>query len=275
MTDEFVFDGLNSSIRSILDDSFRRGKPSFDDAELARFISPISFDRDLTTNLVVFRKLVEAVMAKPEFKYERSKSDGWLAPRLHNALRLTRREAARKEFWIGLVFQNLDYLWWRFEVSRNNPVGLDRVLGSDSRMAFAQIWWAAELLVEADYNLSSTSARSSNLGMYFQTLDLFHSKPLAVALCKESFEKNHGRDYHINTTKKMNLSINCFVRDDIAASYSPDAKAVQKWILEKPKLDELLSDDLCVSLPVSTIDTAGLNKMEQFVEFVADQNSKN
>lgn len=271
MADEFVFDGLNSSIRSILDDSFRRGKPSFDDAELARFISPIPFDRDLTTNLVVFRKLVEAVMAKPEFKYERSKSDGWLAPRLHNALRLTRKEAARKEFWIGLVFQNLDYLWWRFEVSRTNPVGLDRVLGSDSRMAFAQIWWAAELLADADYNLSSTSARSSNLGIYFQTLDLFHSKPLAVALCKESFEKNHGRDYHINTTKKMNLSINCFVRDDIAFSHPPDAKAVRRWILDKPDLDELLADDLCSSLPVATIDSTGLNQMLQFVQFVADQ----
>ena len=185
---EFTFDGVRPDIRKILDDSFRIGNPKYDDNEFGRFIKPVHFKRDMTDNLIVFRKLIDAVMVKEEFKFERSKSDGWLAPRIHNALRLTRREAACKDFWIGLIFQNLDYVWWRFEVTSKSPIGLDRIVGSDSRMAFTQIWWAAEQLQhDSDYSLASISANSSDLGTYYQSLDNFHSKSIAISLCNWSF----------------------------------------------------------------------------------------
>lgn len=274
MPDTFQFDGLNPAIRTILDESFRQGSPSFDYAELKRFIVPVQFDRDLTANLLAFRALVEAVMAKQEFKSERSKSDGWLAPRIHNALRLTRREAARKEFWIGLIFQNLDYLWWRFEVSEEKPVGLDRVLGSDSRLAFAQIWWAAELIVESNYSLVETAAKSSDLGMYFQPLNLLHSKPFAISISNKSFDKSRNHEFNINITKKFNFSINCFVRDDIAPSVAPDMNAIRRWRLEKPDLDSLLSDDLTATVPYRSTREDDLKEMQNFVEFVANLNSK-
>jgi hypothetical protein len=267
---EFTFDGVRPDIRKILDDSFRIGNPKYDDTEFGRFIKPLHFKRDMTDNLIVFRKLIDAVMVKEEFKSERSKSDGWLAPRIHNALRLTRREAACKEFWIGLIFQNLDYVWWRFEVTSNSPIGLDRIVGSDSRMAFAQIWWAAEQLqYDSDYSLASMSANSSDLGMYYQSLDNFHSKPIAISLCNWSFRIKQTHDLNKSLARKLNFCINCFVRDDIAASTGPDIKALRDWIQKKPDLKRLQLDELPQGRSDSPIPKVDLDRMIKFIEYIA------
>ncbi|MEI7922249.1 MAG: hypothetical protein WCJ40_10100, partial [Planctomycetota bacterium] len=66
----------------------------------------------------------------------------------------------------------------------------------------------------------------------------------------------------------------CFVRDDIAPSRAPDARLLSKWIREKPQLDPLLSDELPQGPPDSPIPTDELDRMLQFVEFVAGQGLK-
>lgn len=272
---EFIFDGVRPEIRKILDDSFRKGDPKYDDSEFGRFIVPILFKRDITDNLIVFRKLVEAVMAKNEFVNERSKSDGWLAPRIHNALRLTRREAARKEFWIGLIFQNLDYVWWRFEVNRDNMLGLRRIDGSEYRQIFSQLWWAVEGLRNGSSLLNIDRASSiSSLGAFLQHLNMIHSNVIASTLNNYLYDGRKTEMDIIGILKKLNYSLPCFVRDDIAPSSAPNTILLKQWISEKPNLNNLLSDELPQGPPDSSIPKDELDRMIQFIKFIANDGQK-
>ncbi|MCY2935263.1 MAG: hypothetical protein NT172_13975 [Planctomycetota bacterium] len=272
---EFTFDGYRQDVRKILDDSFRKGEPQYSDAELGQYIVPIHFNRDMTENLVIFRKLIDAVMKKQEFCKERSKSDGWLAPRIHNALRLTRREAACKEFWIGLILQNLDYVWWRFEVSKENLLGLRRIDGSEYRQIFSQLWWAVENLRNGSSLINiDKSTGISSLGQFIQHLNMIHSNVLASTLNTYLYDGLKTEMDILEILKKLNYILPCFVRDDIAPSRAPDARLLREWIREKPQLDPLLSDELPQGPPDSPIPRDELDRMLQFVEFVAGQGLK-
>jgi hypothetical protein len=137
-------------------------------------------------------------------------------------------------------------------------------------MAFAQIWWAAEQLqYDSDYSLASMSANSSDLGMYYQSLDNFHSKPIAISLCKWSFRIKQTQDLNKSLARKLNFCINCFVRDDIAASTGPDIKALRDWIQKKPDLKRLLLDELPQGPFDSPIPKVDLDRMIKFVEYIA------
>ena len=169
-----------------------------------------------------------------------------------------------------MIFQNLDYVWWRFEVTSKSPIGLDRIVGSDSRMAFTQIWWAAEQLQhDSDYSLASISANSSDLGTYYQSLDNFHSKSIAISLCNWSFRIKQTQELNKALSRKLNFCINCFVRDDIAASTGPDVTTLRDWIQKKPDLKRLLLDELPQGPSDSPIPKVDLDRMIKFIEYIA------
>ena len=73
-------------------------------------------------------------------------SDGWLAPRVHSALRLTRREASDPGMWRWLSMTiGSAYLRWRW-ASEQDVIAPIRVNGGINKQALARLWWSAELL---------------------------------------------------------------------------------------------------------------------------------
>lgn len=71
----------------------------------------------------------------------RIRADQWLGPRLHYALRLTRRQAADKETWLWLAVQHHDIVTTRW----GDDLAEYRWHGDAYFQSFARLWWAAEL----------------------------------------------------------------------------------------------------------------------------------
>ncbi|KQR10430.1 DUF6339 family protein [Cellulomonas sp. Leaf334] len=68
-------------------------------------------------------------------------SDRWLAPRVHAALRLTRREASDQLAWLWLALHYDRYVTWRW----GEDAPANRWKGSINKQAFARLWWSGEL----------------------------------------------------------------------------------------------------------------------------------
>ena len=80
---------------------------------------------------------------------QRPVSDGWLAPRVHFALRITRSQASDPELWHWLAAVVWpDYVDWRWKSS----VAENRWRGPIHKQSLARLWWSAEIFRDgADY----------------------------------------------------------------------------------------------------------------------------
>jgi hypothetical protein len=84
----------------------------------------------------------------------RSQTDAWLAPRLHGALRLTRREASDPGIWAflaGVHPATSAYVRWRWATEEGELTPI-RLVGRVNQQAISRLWWGAELFRDgADY----------------------------------------------------------------------------------------------------------------------------
>lgn len=123
------------------------------------------------------------------FQAERpTAADAWLAPRLHETLRLTRREAAEKGLWTYLSLGVApDYVVWRHlpepkvDGSRRR-VARDKFVGAHYKQAFARLWWAAELFRDgSDYRPVVVACGNQDMLNSALRLDVIDHRPTALA----------------------------------------------------------------------------------------------
>lgn len=95
-----------------------------------------------------------ALRARELPRHRRAETDAWLAPRLHAALRLTRREAADAATWQllgGVHPSGSGYVRWRW-ADEEGAVTPIRLTGRMNQQALARLWWGAELFRDgSDY----------------------------------------------------------------------------------------------------------------------------
>ncbi|HJZ11189.1 MAG TPA: DUF6339 family protein, partial [Acidobacteriota bacterium] len=89
---------------------------------------------------------------------DRPKSDGRVAVMLHQALPLTRKEAAEMRFWQYMtIVQCPFYVAWRYFDEREQKVNRERYLGPLDGNALSRLWWWAELTADrANQNYDRT-----------------------------------------------------------------------------------------------------------------------
>ena len=77
---------------------------------------------------------------------DRPKTDAYLSPRVHAALRLTRREAADAGMWCWLASTvGHEYTTWRWAGGEAQVVARNRWRGPIHKQSLARLWWGAEL----------------------------------------------------------------------------------------------------------------------------------
>lgn len=96
-----------------LTDGLLSGKEDAQAIALNKVTEPLPHDGESRAELAPVRDLIDDAMYK--FRDDRpTNADAWLAPRLHAALRLTRREAADRRIWNYLALGVApDYVVWR------------------------------------------------------------------------------------------------------------------------------------------------------------------
>jgi hypothetical protein len=106
--------------------------------------------------------------------------DSWLAPRLHNALRISRRVATDDGLWTWLAFQCRDFIVARFGKG-THQVHPWRYRGVWSRNGISRLWWGAEMTRNGpDYTATRSCFARTRTAQF--ALELMYSWDRAAAI---------------------------------------------------------------------------------------------
>ena len=213
----------------------------------------------------------EAMVRHPGKQVE---SDAWLGPRLHAALRLTRREAAHKGVWTYLaVCEAPRYVRWRWGDASSGRTPVERFAGLESKQAFARLWWMAELFRNgSDYSSAQAAFGSQDVINNFFRMGVAHHRPTALAFAKvlrDDAERRRGvidGDLANALAKAVNAAAATLLLDARAIDDSGDPDAFRSWISEGSDWDSGTAlDDLPVGPDEPGVSEETLRRVEQVV----------
>ncbi|WP_284742858.1 DUF6339 family protein [Amycolatopsis sp. RTGN1] len=179
------------------------------------------------------RELFDEAMQR--FQHRKTAADGWLAPRLHATLRMSRSEAARGELWnfIALLVAP-DYVVWRHRGTEIAPAS--RFSGLHYNQAFARLWWVAELFRNGeDYRPVETVCRVQEIFNSTMRLDVVDHRPTALTVVRilqnmvETGAPRPGDHLHA-LSSAINLAGSTLVFEALASDPGPDPEGIQAWI---------------------------------------------
>jgi hypothetical protein len=231
MADARYLKELSFGVTTLLDPAFRSG--TADAIAVDDYTSDFAREVDLApVNTVVD----EAMRRFP--RSERARSDSWLGPRLHHALRLTRQEAARRGVWLFLaIAARPDYVVWRwagYEPGEEEPAGIDRFAGPDYKHAFARLWWMAEVFRDGDnYSPASKALLNQDIVNNLFRMDIAHHRPTVLAAVDVLFppkgEPLGGREANA-LAKAANAAATTLQIDALAEDPGLDESATTAWL---------------------------------------------
>jgi hypothetical protein len=143
--------------------------------------------------LTAFDNAIRETMST--FKAGDAQSDGFLAPRVHAALPISRRQAADLRLWHWLTVLHcrtyVDYRWGQ----GTNPPNEERLLGGLNRNAFSRLWWITELTsdpkVSEPYRLTAVAFSLQEFTVALFDRSFMQYRPAMVA-CLETLQGQNG-----------------------------------------------------------------------------------
>jgi hypothetical protein len=133
----------------------------------------IEFDEDL----------LKAVIAKGLDRYpdDNNKLDQWLAPRIHNVIRVPRRIASDRRFWAWIAIEfGREYVQHRF--SKEEGIKEFRFTGTHLRNGISRLWWAAELARNGrDYGPVAIALKAVRVAQFALELKYSWYRPAVIA----------------------------------------------------------------------------------------------
>ncbi|QIS14721.1 DUF6339 family protein [Nocardia arthritidis] len=166
-------------------------------------------------------------------------ADAWMAPRLHAALRITRREAADPALWNFLSLRLApDYVLWRHPgrtiADRTEGTNQLRFVGPFHTQTFARLWWAAELFRDGpDYQTVETACGNQDILHTTLRLEIVHHRPTALAITRLLALKKVNTGREVNALSQViNAAGSTLLFDTIGVDISPDTDAYRQWLDE-------------------------------------------
>nr|BFD94236.1 hypothetical protein KitaXyl93_55960 [Kitasatospora sp. Xyl93] len=180
------------------------------------------------------RDLVEDAMAYCRAGgLKATQADAWLAPRLHAALRLTRREAADPGFWNYLALGVApDYVVWRHLA--DGKVAAERFRGQYHKQAFSRLWWAAELFRDGpDYGPVVTACGVQDVLNTALRMSAINHRPTAQAIVRLIAKGTVTTGREVNALAgAVNISAATLMYDVIAPDAERESRPLLDWIDE-------------------------------------------
>ncbi|GAA2421976.1 DUF6339 family protein [Streptomyces coeruleofuscus] len=181
------------------------------------------------------RELLDVAMTR--FDDNRTAADGWLAPRLHATLRMTRAEAGDGRLWNHLAMLVApDYVVWRHkgaEIAQSS-----RFSGPHYTQCFSRLWWVAELFRDGpDYRPVEIACSVQDILNTTLRLDVIDHRPTAQALLavfKSLISSGVPRPGdHINAVSSaVNTAGSTLIYDVLAPDNPPLVEDLQDWIAD-------------------------------------------
>jgi hypothetical protein len=169
----------------------------------------------------------------------------WIAPRLHNALRLTRHEAGQADIWNYLALYFSDYIrhrWMNPEKDKNIAEYLFRYVTKD-RHQLAKLWWMAEITRNGSTYHEDGGIVSADFIQ--QVLGVEDSRFQLTNLAVLSLQKDILGNGLYEANDDWNRAIYIAIRKKVApqpitskSSTKLDLQKYRSWLKEKPKQKE-------------------------------------
>lgn len=193
------------------------------------------------------RELLDEAMRR--FEERPSRADGWLAPRLHATLRMTRSEAADSRRWNFLSMVTApDYVVWRHKGAEIAPSA--RFSGPHYTQAFARLWWAAELFRNGhDYRPAVFACGLQDVLNTTMRLDVIDHRPTAQAILRLLEELRDSDTTQLGDranalSAAVNAAGSTLMYDVLAPDDRPDHDAVRDWVAESASMAPVPFDRL-------------------------------
>ncbi|MFF7752556.1 DUF6339 family protein [Streptomyces sp. NPDC007971] len=182
------------------------------------------------------RELLEQAMTR--FDDKRTAADGWLAPRLHATLRMTRSEAGDGRLWNHLAMLVApDYVVWRHQGNEEFAPS-SRFSGPHYTQCFARLWWAAELFRDGpEYRPVEIACIVQDVLNTTLRLDVIDHRPTAQALIRIVDRLLSGGTPrpgdHVNAlSSAVNTAGSTLVYDVLAPDGPPLVEELLDWIAD-------------------------------------------
>lgn len=170
-------------------------------------------------------------------------TDRWLAPRIHWALRLTRREASDRDTWAYLANYHFptQYVAWRWGGGDVEKVNDLRWRGPVHKQAFARLWWSAELFRNgSDYSTVEMLLVNQDFPNSYVHRVFARSRPMALGLLDAVATALDGRDPTSNqindVARRVNLTLGAASIDTATGFHRDDVAAYRAWVDDVPQL---------------------------------------
>jgi hypothetical protein len=133
-------------------------------------------------------ELLRAVIAEGLDRYpdDNNKLDQWLAPRIHNVIRVPRRIASDRRFWAWIAIEfGREYIKHRFSDADASAIKEFRFTGTHLRNGISRLWWAAELARNGrDYGPVELTLRAVRVAQFALELKYSWYRPAAIAFAR-------------------------------------------------------------------------------------------
>ncbi|MGK4579585.1 DUF6339 family protein [Kitasatospora sp. HPMI-4] len=229
----------NAEAAEFLTEGLLTGREDVPSIKLNQVTEPLPYI-DRRGDLLPVRDLAEDAMAYCRNSgLKATQADAWLAPRLHSALRLTRREAADPGFWNYLALGVApDYVVWRHlsepKDGKVAKVAADRFRGQYHKQAFARLWWAAELFRDgSDYDPVVTACGNQDILNSALRASVINHRPTAQAIVRLVAKGAVTTGREVNAlVGAVNASAATLMYDVIAPDTERESRPLLDWIDE-------------------------------------------
>jgi hypothetical protein len=211
-----------------------QGTEELPQSALAAACVPLREDSRWQTDSV--RELIDEAMDR--FGESPTHADAWLAPRLHTALRITRREAADPGLWNFLALRMApEYVLWRHPgrpASEGTPgaTNLRRFCGPFHTQTFARLWWAAELFRDGpDYRPVEIACGHQDVLNTVLRLDIIHHRCTAQAMIRMLADRAIRTGREVNALAiVIGTAGSTLFYEVLAPDVPPDPDAYRAWL---------------------------------------------
>lgn len=167
--------------------------------------------------------------------------DAYFAPRLHAALRLPRRWAAREDLWAWVASVPMKkFMTRRWPIKEEGSAW--RYKSSQLwRHGVARLWWAAEILRDGpDYSLVQHAVSEVYSFQFISELKYSHHKECARAFARIHEDKRMSGDQSRELSKLLNVYLKSTALEHLDyADEQAECSSDKVWLQKVPSLAEL------------------------------------
>jgi hypothetical protein len=170
---------------------------------------------------------------------DKGEMDRWLAPRLHSAMRLSRRFACDQGIWCFVALNCSQFIEKRFRAKR--PFRNWRYNGDLLRNGLSRLWWGAEMTRSGpDYRCVEKCFSTVRRAQFALELRYSWNRPAAIAFSELAVDRNLSDKAvsSLSTTLRVLLSLRALELESAAENAGPEYD--ESWTDHRPSLDYLV-----------------------------------